>query len=145
LATKSEEQLRRLNVEMRFLEQTAEEVQSRINIVNAMLTDLNYASMSLEGVEKEKEDSELFVPIGANSYIRAKLENPDRIIVGMGAGVSIEKTLPEAKEIMKKRLENLEKTRTSLQQQLAQVADRINEDREKFENLVAELRGEKTS
>jgi prefoldin subunit 5 len=62
----------------------------------------------------------------------------------MGAGVSIEKTLPETKEIMKKRLENLEKTRTSLQQQLAQVADRINEDRERFENLVAELRGEKT-
>ena len=145
MANKNEEQLRRLNVEMRFLEQTAEEVQSRINIVNAMITDLNYASMTLEGIEKEKENSELFVPIGANSHIKAKLENPDRIIVGMGAGVSIEKTLPEAKEIMKKRLENLEKTRTSLQQQLAQVADRINEDREKFENLVAELRGEKTS
>jgi prefoldin alpha subunit len=145
LANKNEEQLRRLNVEMRFLEQTAEEVQSRINIVNAMITDLNYASMTLEGIEKEKENSELFVPIGANSHIKAKLENPDRIIVGMGAGVSIEKTLPEAKEIMKNRLESLEKTRTSLQQQLAQVADRINEDREKFENLVAELRGEKTS
>ena len=145
MANKNEEQLRRLNVEIRFLEQTAEEVQSRINIVNAMITDLNYASMTLEGIEKEKENSELFVPIGANSHIKAKLENPDRIIVGMGAGVSIEKTLPEAKEIMKNRLENLEKTRTSLQQQLAQVADRINEDREKFENLVAELRGEKTS
>ena len=145
MATKSEEELRRLNVEIRFLEQTAEEVQSRINIVNAMLTDLNYASMTLEGIEKEKENSELFVPIGANSHIKAKLENPDKIIVGMGAGVSIEKTLPEAKEIMKTRLENLEKTRMSLQQQLAQVADRINEDREKFENLVAEMRGEKTS
>jgi prefoldin alpha subunit len=145
LAAKREEELRRLNVEIRFLEQTAEEAQSRINIVNAMITDLNYANMTLEGIEKEKEDSELFVPIGANSYIRAKLDNPDKIIVGMGAGVSIEKTLPETKEIMKKRMENLEKTRTSLQQQLAQVADRINEDREKFENLVAELRGEKTS
>jgi prefoldin alpha subunit len=145
LTTKREEELRRLNVEIRFLEQTAEEAQSRINIVNAMITDLNYANMTLEGVEKEKEDSELFVPIGANSYIKAKLANPDKITVGMGAGVSIEKTLPEAKEIMKKRLENLEKTRTSLQQQLGQVADRINEDREKFENLVAELRGEKTS
>ena len=145
MEAKSEEQLRRLNVEIRFLEQTAEEVQSRINIVNAMITDLNYATMTLDGMEKEKENSELFVPIGANSYIRAKLENPDKIIVGMGAGVSIEKTLPEAKEIMKNRLGSLEKTRTSLQQQLAQVADRINEDREKFENLVAELRGEKTN
>jgi prefoldin alpha subunit len=145
LANKGEEELRRLSVELRFLEQTAEEVQSRINMVNAMITDLTYASMTLEGIEKEKENSELFVPIGSNSYIKARLENPDKIIVGMGAGVSIEKTLPEAKEIIKKRIENLDKTRTSLQQQLAQVTDRISGDREKFENMVAELRGEKTS
>jgi len=145
LASKSgEEELRRLSVELRFLEQTAEAVQTRINMVNAVTTDLTYASMTLEGIEKEKENSELFVPIGGNSYIKAKLENPDKIIVGMGAGVSVEKTLQEAKEIIKKRLENLQKNRTSLQQQLAQVAERIDEDREKFENLMAELRGEKS-
>ena len=141
---KSEEELRRLSVELRFLEQTAESIQSRINMVNAVITDLVYASMALEGLGKEKENSELLVPIGGNSYIKAGLENPDKVIVGMGAGVSVEKTLQEAKEIIKKRLENLEKTRVSLQQQLAQVAERISEDREKFESLVAELRGEKS-
>jgi prefoldin alpha subunit len=144
LTTKSEEELRRLSVELRFLEQTAESIQSRINMVNAVITDLVYASMALEGLEKEKENSELLVPIGSNSYIKAKLENPDKIIVGMGAGVSVEKTLQEAKEIVKNRQENLEKTRMSLQQQLAQVAERINEGREKFESLVAEMREEKT-
>jgi prefoldin alpha subunit len=144
LASKSEEELRKLSVQLRLLEQTAEAMQSRINMVNAVTTDLTYASMTLEGLEKEKENSELLVPIGGNSYIKARLENPDRLIVGMGAGVSVEKTLQEAKEIVKKRLENLDKTRVSLQQQLAQVADKISQDRETFERLVAELRGEKT-
>lgn len=144
MESKREEELRKLSVELRFLEQTAEAIQSRINMVNAVMTDLTYASMALEGLEKEKENSELLVPIGGNSYIKAKLENPDKIIVGMGAGVSVEKTLQEAKDILKNRLENLEKTRTSLQRQLAQAAEKISEDREKFENLVAELRQEKT-
>lgn len=144
MASKSEEELRRLSLELRYLEQTAETIQSRINMINAVITDLTYANMTLEGVEKEKENVELFVPIGGNSYIKAKLESSDKVIVGMGAGVSIEKTLPEAKEMLKKRLENLEKTRLSLQQQLAQAAGRIDEDREKFESLVAEARGEKT-
>jgi len=143
LASKSEEELRRLSVELRFLEQTAEAIQSRVNMVNAVITDLVYASMALEGLEKEKENSELLVPIGGNSYIKAKLENPDKIIVGMGAGVSVEKTLQEAKEIVKNRQKNLEKTRMSLQQQLAQVAERISEGREKFESLAAEMREEK--
>jgi len=144
LESKREEQLRRTSAEIRFLEQTAEAIQSRINMVNAVITDLVYASMTLEGLEKEKENSELLVPIGSNSYIKAKLENPDKVIIGMGAGVSVEKTLQEAKEIVKKRQENLGKTRMSLQQQLAQVAERITEDREKFETLVAEMREEKT-
>ena len=144
MESKREEELRRTSAEIRFLEQTAEAIQSRINMVNAVITDLVYASMTLEGLEKEKENSELLVPIGSNSYIKAKLENPDKVIIGMGAGVSVEKTLQEAKEIVKKRQENLGKTRMSLQQQLAQVAERITEDREKFETLVAEMREEKT-
>jgi prefoldin alpha subunit len=143
LEKKSEEELRRTSVELRFLEQTAEALQSRINMVNAVITDLIYAGMALEGLEKEKENSELLVPIGGNSYIKAKLENSDKVIIGVGAGVSVEKTLQEAKEIVKKRQENLEKTRMSLQQQLGQVAERISEDREKFESLVADLREEK--
>ncbi|MEM2105066.1 MAG: prefoldin subunit alpha [Candidatus Bathyarchaeia archaeon] len=144
MESKIEEELRKLNMEMRFLEQTAETIQSRINMVNAVITDLTYASMSLEGLEKEKENAELLVPIGGSSYIKVRLGSSDKVIVGMGAGVSIEKTLQEAKEIIKSRLENLEKTRDSLQNQLVQVVQKINEDREKFESLVAQLREEKT-
>jgi prefoldin alpha subunit len=138
--TKSEEELRKLSVEMRYLEQTADALQQRIGMVNAAVTDLTYANMTLEGVEKEKENAELLVPIGGNSYIRAKLENPDKIIVGMGAGISVEKSLEEAKSIVKERLEGLEKTRLSLQQQFAQVADRMNEDRNRVDTLLADLR-----
>jgi len=140
LASKSEEELRRLTVEMRLLEQTAEALQSRANMINAVTTDLSYARMTLEGLEKESEKSELLVPIGGTSYVRARLENPDKIIVGMGAGVSVEKTREEAKEIIKKRLEDLEKTRTSIQQQFTQVAEKINMDREKADALVATMR-----
>ncbi len=143
MASKSEEELRRLSVEIRVLEANAETVQSRINMINAVITDLAYASMSLEGLEKEKENSELLVPIGGNSYIKTRLDNPDKIIVGMGAGVSVEKTLLEAKEIIKKRLENLENTRVTLQQQFSQIAERIGEDREKFEALMTAVREEK--
>ncbi|MEM2466024.1 MAG: prefoldin subunit alpha [Candidatus Bathyarchaeia archaeon] len=145
LAAKAEEELRRLSVEMRILEQTAEALQSRISMINAVITDLTYANMTLEGLEKQKENAELLIPIGGNSYIRARLETPDKVTVGIGAGVSVEKTLQEAKEILRKRLDDLEKSRTSLQQQFSQVVDRINEDRERFEELAAQLRKETPS
>jgi len=142
MTIKVEETLRKLSVEIRILEQTAETLSSRINMVNTMIADLNYASVTLEGLEKQKENAELLVPIGGGSYIKAKLETPDKVTVGIGAGVSVEKTLQEAKEIINKRLEDLEKTRVSLEQQLTQVIERINSDREKFEELAAEFRKE---
>jgi prefoldin alpha subunit len=145
LAIKNEEELRKIGVELRFLEQTAEALQNRINMINAVGTDLSYASATLESLEKEKENSELLVPIGGTSYIMAKLDNPDKIIVGIGAGVSLEKTRQEARDIIKKRLEDLDKTRLSMQQQFTQVAQKINEDREKLDALVATMREGKAS
>jgi prefoldin alpha subunit len=128
-----------------MLEQTAEALQSRLSMINAVATDLTYANMALENLDKEKENAELLVPIGGTSYIRAKLDNPDRIIVGLGAGVSAEKTRQEAKEIIKKRLEDLGKNQQATQQQFVQIAERINLDRERFETMAAAMREGKTS
>ncbi len=142
--SKEEEELRKLSVEMRFLEQTAETLQQRISMMNAAMTDLTYANMTLEDIEKEKEDAELLVPIGGSSYVKAKLANPDKVVVGLGAGVSVEKTLQEAKTIVKERLDELEKAMASAQQQFAQVVDRINADRNRLESLLAKVREGKT-
>jgi prefoldin alpha subunit len=136
----AEEELNKLSMEMRFLEQTAETLQQRIGMINAALTDLSYANMTLESMENEKENSELLVPIGGSSYIKVKLASNDKVIVGMGAGVSIEKTLPEAKAIVKERLDELERTMNSAQQQFAQIAQRINAGRSQLQSLLAKVR-----
>ena len=145
LASSNDEELRKLSVELRMLEQTAETLQSRLSMINAVATDLTYANMALENLDKEKENAELLVPIGGTSYIRAKLDNPDKIVVGLGAGVSAEKTRQEAKEIVKKRLEDLRKNQQAVQQQFVQIAERINLDRERFETMAAAMREGKTS
>jgi prefoldin alpha subunit len=136
----TEEELNRLSVEMRYLEQTAETLQQRIGMINAAITDLTYSNMTLESMEKEKDNAELLVPIGGSSYIKVKLASNDTVIVGMGAGVSIEKTLPEAKQIVRERLDELEKTMNSAQQQFAQVAQRINTGRSQLQSLLARVR-----
>jgi prefoldin alpha subunit len=139
-ADKAEEELRRLSVEMRYLEQTAETLQQRISMVNAAITDLTYASITLDGIEKEKENTELLVPIGGNSYVKAKLADTNTIIVGMGAGVSVEKPLAEARVTLKERLDELAKTMGAAEQQFNQVAERINSGRSRLETLLSSAR-----
>ena len=133
--SKEEEEFRKIAAEIRLLESTAQAVQSRINFVNAALTELNLAKMNLEGLEKEKIETSLLVPIGGGSYIKAKIESTEKIVVGIGAGVAVEKTFNEAKEILSKRIEELEKLYGRLQQQLAQIGQKIQEDRAKLEEI----------
>ena len=135
-----EETFRRLAVELRILEGTAEALQSRVNLVNTALTELRVASMTLEGLGKEKKDAQLFVPIGGGSFIKAKLASSDKVVVGIGADVAVERTMKEAKENLENRIAELEKTRTSLGQQLVQVIGKIREDRARLEELTVKLR-----
>jgi prefoldin alpha subunit len=138
-----EEELRKLSVEMRFLEQTAETLQQRLSMLNAAMTDLSYAKMSLEGVEKEKENAEILVPIGGGSYVKTRLDSVEKVIVSIGSGVSVEKHLPEAKAVLKERLDELEKSAVAAQQQFAQIAERINSGRSRLETLLSSVREEK--
>lgn len=137
---RNEEEVRKLSMQLRYFEQTADSLQQRLGMLNAAISDLSYASMTLENIEKEKENAEMLVPIGGSNYIGVKLATPDKVIVGMGAGVSIEKTLPEAKTIVKERMDELQKTQVSAQQQLVQISERINQDRQRMESLLSGMR-----
>ena len=127
-------------VESRFLEETVNELQSRISLTNSALTELRVSSMTLEGLEEEKKDAQLFVPIGGGSYVKARLETANKVVVGIGADVAVERTMKEAKEELEARIAELEKTRETLVQQFNQVVERIQENRGKLEEVTAKLR-----
>jgi prefoldin alpha subunit len=134
-----EQELQRLMVEMRILEGTMESLRSRMNLVAATLNDLNLASMTLEGIGKEKVDASIYVPVGGGSYIKARLESTDKIIYGVGAGVSVEKTIEEVKESTSNRISQLNKTRQSLEQQLSQVLKKADEDQNRLRELSEKM------
>jgi prefoldin alpha subunit len=129
-----------LAVESRYLEETVNELQSRISLTNNAITELRVSSMTLEGLETEQKDSQLFVPIGGGSYVKARLETSKKVVVGIGADVAVEKTLKEAKAELEARIAELEKTREALGQQFNQVVGRIQENRDRLEEVTAKLR-----
>jgi prefoldin alpha subunit len=139
-----QETFRKLAVESRFLEEAATELQSRINMTNAALAELRVSSMTLEGLGDEKKNSQLFVPIGGGSYVKARLESADKVVVGIGADVAVEKSVKEAKGELDVRISELEKTRDALGQQFNQIIEKIQENQRNLESVSAKLReGEK--
>jgi len=129
----NEEELRSLIVELQVLERTSEALQARIGFVNASINELQMASATLEGLKKEKEGSTILIPIGGGSYLKAKIEDSQKLIVGIGADVATEKTAEAAQGDFAASILELEKARNTLQQQLEQTLSRLDAVRRKVQ------------
>lgn len=139
---KEDEEIRRLLVELRLLEGTARTLQARLEVVDTALSEILIANSTLEGIKNKPKGTEALVPVGAGSFIRVELADSEKIVMGVGAGVSIEKPVNDSIESLKSRQNDLEKLRMSLQEQLTQVASRIEDERRRLNDLVKERGGE---
>ena len=129
-------------VQLRVYEGSARALQARLEIVNAALNEFSLASTTLEGVRTQKTDEDALIPVGGGSYVRVKLSDISKIVMGVGAGVAVEKPIEDSVNEIKERIADLDKARTSLQEQLSQALFRIEENREKLGELVKKHGGE---
>ncbi len=136
-----EETFRRLLTELRLLEGTADALQNRINLVNAAITELAFSLATIEGLERETKGADLLVPIGGGSFIKAEVATTETMIVGMGAGVSVEKSRDEAKLVIEKRTSELRESMNNLQQQLAQTVQQMRITRQQLDEISIRLSG----
>ncbi len=136
------ERLRRLVVELRLMEGSAEALQRRLELLQATLSDLRAAESSLRELKGREEGSPILVPIGGNTLIGARLGNLSKVIVGIGADVSVEMGLEEAVEDVSSRIADVEKAGSSVQQQLEQIMAQIQAHREMINEMSSKLQGE---
>jgi prefoldin alpha subunit len=133
---KEEDIVRQLASEIRILEGSIGVLQSRLDIVRGAISEVTLAFNTLEGMKKLQNGDATLVPVGAGSYIRMQVADSKKIVMGIGAGVAVEKDVEGSVEELKGRLQDLDKARTSIQQQLDQTATRYQQDREAIEELL---------
>ena len=129
-------------MQLRVYEGSARALQARLEMVNAALNEFSLASTTLEGVKTQKNDEDALIPVGGGSYVRVKLSDISKIVMGVGAGVAVEKPIQDSINEIKERIADFDKARTSLQEQLNQALYRIEENREKLGELVKKHGGE---
>src|SRR5690349_13900375 len=113
-----DEEMRQLLVEIRMLEGSARVLSSRLDIVTGALAETQTAKSTLEGTKTSGKNAQMLIPIGSGSFVKAKLEDPEHIIIGVGAGVCLEKTFDDSIKDLNLRAGELDKARVNVTQQL---------------------------
>lgn len=115
-----------------------ETLQQNLSLVDNSLQELKMVSKSLGEIDAAKKESDIFVPIGQDSFIKAKITDTDNVVVGIGAGVAAKKTIKEAKDDFEERIKELEKVKADNTSNLEQVISKLRELEPSVQSIVAQ-------
>ena len=128
--------VRQLATEIRILEGSVNALQSRLEFVRAAIGEVNVAHDTVTGLKQLQSGDPVLVPVGAGAYIRMSVADSKNLMMSIGAGAAMEKNVESSVEDLKSRLQDLEKARTSIEQQLQQTLNRYQQDREALEEIM---------
>ena len=109
--------------------------ESQLQAISNVRADVVQAQETLNGMLDSKKEMEMLVPVGHNTSIFTSVDDPDRILVGLGSRVYMETTRKDSLKRLNNRLEDLEKASQTYQENLSKSQQDYVALRERAEYL----------
>ncbi|WXG42708.1 MAG: prefoldin subunit alpha [Promethearchaeati archaeon SRVP18_Atabeyarchaeia-1] len=123
--SETEAKYQKLLSELRLSEDQLSDVQSRLEIISSQIQEHINAGATMNNL-KDEQGREALIPIGAQVYIRGSVSDTSRVLIGLGAGISVEKTVDSANAELQSRIANMQKIIVSLRDEYAKLAEKVS-------------------
>lgn len=140
----SDETVQALLLQMRLMEEYYQELNSREAILLRLYSE-NKASLSSITSLKDANSASLLVPIGGGAYIPVIYNGGGKLVVDVGANVSLEKTPEETVTYLKDRVKEIEEALRTVSAQKQDVESRLEFYQQQLNSLTAKQAAEKPS
>jgi prefoldin alpha subunit len=120
----TDEDMQRLVAQHDAYQARAEAVARQIDAIQISIFECEHASNTVDTL-KDAEGADAFVPIGAGSFIHAKIAKSDRAIINLGAGVAAEMSADAARDCLIDRKEKLTKILEEMNHALEDLARKV--------------------
>jgi len=130
-----EEEVRRLLAAYQQYQAQADGIMQQLSLTQITAEGLERALLAVEALDTAQVGQEILVPIGSGSFIHGSLASKEIVVLNVGAGVSIEKTAAEAKDILKvRKAEVLEGSK-----KLNAVLAKIDQEMQKIQAIMQQF------
>ncbi|MBC7113097.1 MAG: prefoldin subunit alpha [Candidatus Methanomethyliales bacterium] len=133
------EELDPLLVEFSNLKAYADVLRQQIEFTTGALAELTLSKASLYEIKNREGKAETLIHIGAGNYIKAFLQDVKTVVVGVGSGISIEKSIDTAISDIEDRIKKAQMQISSLQNQYLQVAARLDQLQVRIDQLYSQI------
>lgn len=117
-------------MQIQMMEQESNQLSQQMQMIEQNINEMVELNASLDELEKYKE-GEMLVNIGKRIYLPVSAK-PEKLIVEVGKGNLVEKSVSEAKEIVEEQIGKLNMGKM-------QVSGRLGELQEEMMNMVGEI------
>jgi len=127
-----EQELQQKYYELQMIEQQLKAFQNQIFKMDEQVVEIRLAMENLEELKSTQKGKEILVPLTQGIFIKSELKDNEKLIVNVGANITVEKTIEETKDLLKKQIgeiskykEELESTMQGFEKEFAKLAEEI--------------------
>ncbi len=104
-----------------------EYLRSQVGAIDATITDLRTVDATLAYIKDKGKGKAIYIPLGGGIAIKGKIEDPEDVIMDVGAGILVGATIDEARENIEKRINALMNLRLALLRKIEEDTRKVNE------------------
>ena len=130
-----EQRINELVQHSRTLELYLNEVLERESTVTKLIEEARLASYALQNISLDKEN-EAVTPIGIGVYIKTNIPSIDKLLVNIGAGVTIEKTREDTLHYIESRIKEFEIGMNQLAEQKRQITSQLEQIQQQVNSML---------
>ena len=135
-----QQKLEQMINELNVYENQSKMLQQQIEAIQASLLEVDALESTLEDL-KDKKSVETLVPVGAGSFMNAEITNTDEVIMSVGAGVAITKSVEDAKETLSSQKEELNDSLDKMLTNLQNISQIVAQLSPQAEELMMKVQG----
>lgn len=120
----NKEELREKLIQFEILKEETKKIENEIINFESKRAELEIVGLSLDEI-KGQTGKDLLIPLGSGTFIKGQLTEDNKILINVGANVVVEKTISEAKDIIKEQMEQISKARSFLEKDLMRFIQQL--------------------
>jgi prefoldin alpha subunit len=137
------EELQALMMEAEQYKRQMDSIRGQMQILETTMEELRGSLNALSALEENKAGTEILVSIGSGSFIRAKLLETEKVIVGVGSALSLEKSVPEARKFFEDRIKQAGAAQEKMRAAAVETTEAIQALDDEYRHLISHMQQEK--
>jgi len=120
-----------LNANLKF-------ISDQLEYLNSDQIGISITKKTLDALKETKSGEEIILPIGNYAFIKARIENPNVILISIGKDVLVEKNIDESMAYIRKIEEDNLRAKNILEDQSKQIKEQIDKITPILEKYIKE-------